>query len=67
MRRIETKEKDIPKRELKRVKNYLEAKVQIISEAKECVAQKTDKCVKRLEEAKDKLVEFNYKSKESKK
>ena len=52
VKRIETKEKDLLKKELKRVKNNLEAKAQIICEAKECVAQKTDKCVKRLEEAK---------------
>ena len=63
MKRIETKEKDLLKKELKRVKNNLEAKAQIICEAKECVAQKTDKCVKRLEEATDKLVEFITKAK----
>ena len=63
VKRIETKEKDLLKKELRRVKNNLEAKVQIICEAKECLAQKTDECVKRLEEAKDKLVEFITKAK----
>ena len=59
VKRIETKEKDLLKKELKRVKNNLEAKVQIICEAKKLVAQKTDKCVKKMEKARDKVVKYH--------
>ena len=56
VKRIETKEKDLLKRKLKRVKNNLETKVQIICEAKKCITQKTDMCVKKLQKTREKVV-----------
>ena len=58
VQRIETKEKDLLKKELKRVKNNLETKMQIICEAKKLVAQNMDKCIQKLETRRENVVKY---------
>ena len=55
---IETKERELLKNESQNVKKFLEANVQIVSEAQKYVAQKTDVCVTQLENTKDKIVKY---------